>query len=363
MRYVFYLGHPAHFHLFSNVIDELRTRHRVKVLCRSKDVLEDLLQDAGWEYTNVLPRNRGDNPAAIAWGLLKREARLLRLCLRERPDVLVGCPPELAQVGWLRRIPAIIPVEDDDDVIPRFARLTYPFCTAIVAPVGCGVGGHGYKTCFYQGYHELAYLHPARFVPDRGKATPLWKGREAFSIVRLARLTAHHDKGIRGLADADVDSLIEKLSPVGAVWISAERPLPERFETLRLPIVGADIHHALAFARVLVSDSQTMTMEAAVLGTPSVRYSDFAGRISVLEELEKKYGLTLGIKAGDRSALLAAVDETLAAGEPAVWAARRDLMLADKVDVSAYLIRLLENLPPGLDQCRRSPGASSEQER
>ena len=360
MNYLFYLGHPAHFHLFKHVIDDLGERHEVNVLCRSKDVLEDLLRDAGWEYTNVLPHGRGDGTAAIAWGLLKREWRLLRLCVRDRPDALVGCSPELAHVGWLLRIPSVIMIEDDHDVIRRFARLTYPFCRAIVAPLGCDVGDYRAKTCHYHGYHELAYLHPARFVPDRDKAAVLYKGREAFSIMRLSRLAAHHDRGIRGLDDGDVDAVIDKLSVVGEVWLSAERPLPRRLEALRLPVPSADIHHALASARLLVADSQSMTMEAAVLGTPSVRYSDFAGRISVLEELEGEYGLTFGVKAGDRSALLAAVDEALAASETAEWPARRERMLADKVDVAAYFIWLLENLPDSLDAARRSPRPASE---
>ena len=39
---------------------------------------------------------------------------------------------------------------------------------------------------------------------------------------------------------------------------------------------------------MLVCDSQSMTVEAAILGIPSIRYSDFSGRIGVLEELEKR---------------------------------------------------------------------------
>ena len=52
MRYLFYLGHPAHFHLFREVIPMLRNSgHEIKVLIKKKDVLEQLLKDSGWEYT------------------------------------------------------------------------------------------------------------------------------------------------------------------------------------------------------------------------------------------------------------------------------------------------------------------------
>ena len=38
-----------------------------------------------------------------------------------------------------------------------------------------------------------------------------------------------------------------------------------------------------------------MAVEAAMLGTPSLRFNDFAGKIGVLEELEHKYELTFAI--------------------------------------------------------------------
>jgi predicted glycosyltransferase len=38
-----------------------------------------------------------------------------------------------------------------------------------------------------------------------------------------------------------------------------------------------------------------MAVEAAMLGTPSVRFSSFSGKIRVLEELEHTYKLTVGI--------------------------------------------------------------------
>ncbi len=36
-----------------------------------------------------------------------------------------------------------------------------------------------------------------------------------------------------------------------------------------------------------------MIAEAAVLGTPSIRFNDFVGKLGYLEDLEHKYGLTI----------------------------------------------------------------------
>ena len=63
---------------------------------------------------------------------------------------------------------------------------------------------------------------------------------------------------------------------------------------VQLKISPEKIHHLLYFATMFVGDSQTMTSEAAVLGTPAIRCNSFVGRISYLEEEEHKYGLTFG---------------------------------------------------------------------
>ena len=44
MRYIFYLGHPAHFHLFKNLIGHLKKKHNVIILAIKKDVLLNLLE-------------------------------------------------------------------------------------------------------------------------------------------------------------------------------------------------------------------------------------------------------------------------------------------------------------------------------
>ena len=56
---VFFLGHPAHFHLFKNVIKLLNQRGlNTPVYIVTKDVLEDLVKSAGWQYVNLFPEGR-----------------------------------------------------------------------------------------------------------------------------------------------------------------------------------------------------------------------------------------------------------------------------------------------------------------
>ena len=97
------------------------------------------------------------------------------------------------------------------------------------------------------------------------------------------------------------------------------------------------MHHVLSFATLFIGDSQTMTAEAAVLGTPAIRFNDFVGKLSYLEELEHQYQLTFGVKTDNENALFAKVDELLNTDKlKQVFKERQQKMLRSTIDVAAF---------------------------
>jgi predicted glycosyltransferase len=337
------MGHPAHFHLFKHIITELRALgHETDILIKKKDVLEDLLRSTGWDYSNILPEGRGDSKVGLALGMLKRDWRMYRHCTASKPDVLVGTSVEISHIGKLLGMPSINVNEDDWDVVPMYAKLAYPWATAILAPQDCRMGKWEWKTTFYNGYHELAYLHPDRFTPDRGIVEKYFSGSRPYAILRFSSLSAHHDTGIRGITDNLADQLIEILKPHMDVWITSERPLQEKFESMRMPIDPIDMHHVLASAEIYIGDSQTMAAEAGVLGTPFLRFNDFVGRISYLDDIENHYLLGFGIPGSQPGLLLRKLEKILATpNRREVWHERRDRMLEEKIDVTAWMVAYL----------------------
>lgn len=310
MRFLFYLGHPAHFHLFRVVIGNLKKEcHEVCILIKKKDILEDLVRRQGWTYININPEGRADNKIAIAWKLLKRDWELFRIARRFKPQVMAGTSAEITHVGKLLGIPSYVFNEDDADVVPLFAKLAYPLATCIVAPDSCRVGKWSSKKFSYSGYHELAYLHPGHFQPDASRISSLHP-QDPFFILRFASLTAHHDEGRGGITREVAGKLVDLLRPHGRIYITSERPLEKEFEEFRIKLDPLDIHHALAFASMYIGDSQTMAAEAALLGTPSIRYNDFVGEISYLEDLEKA-GLSYGIRTDQPQRLFGQVQQLL----------------------------------------------------
>lgn len=343
MRVLFQLGHPAHFHLFKNTIADLqRDGHETFILIRKKDILEDLLKESGMPYINILPSGKKS-----VFTLMLRLWRVFWFTFTHRVDVLVGSTPEVAQVAWLLRRRSVVMAEDDASIVPQFIKVVKPFVDNYLSPVSCNNGVLERATTHYEGFHKLAYLHPNRFSPDSAVVDKYFDHSNPYFLLRFAQLNAYHDvsANAHGINDKIAVKLIEILSPHGKVFITSERELSPELECYRLNINPLDIHHLMAFATLYIGDSQSMAVEAAMLGTPSIRFNDFAGKIGVLEELEKKYQLTIGIPSSDSERLYNTVKEMIDTDNlREVYQARRQQMLEDKIDVATFFTDFIERL-------------------
>jgi len=356
MKILIYLHHPAHFHLFKNVISSLQSKHELIILATKKDILEQLLANANIPYQNILPEGRKDNKVSIALGLLKQDIRLLKMCLQRKPDLLVGTSTEITHIGRALRIPSIFVNEDDIGVIPLVGKLAYPFAEILFVPDCCDVGKFKNKLISYAGYHELAYLHPDNFIPKGEIVDQYFDFRKRFFLMRFAKLGAHHDFGIQGIDSATASRVIEILKPHGDIYIFSERELEPEFERFRIQIDPLDMHHVMAHAAMFIGDSQTMAAEAGVLGTPFVRFNDFVGRIGYLNELENKYKLGFGIKPDNSEALLSTINSLVRMENlKPVFSERRRAMLKDKIDVAQFMTWFIEKYPASVKVMRESP--------
>ena len=344
MTVLVYLGHPAHFHLFKESIKNLQAKsHKVVIVIKSKDVLEKLLIDSHLPYINIAPKLKKNGKFALYVSLIKRIATLTKIILKYKPTKLAGSAAELAILGKLFRIPSYVFFEDDFEVVPKFAKIAGPLATYLVCPNCCSAWKWNAKKIGYDSYHELAYLHPNHFTPDSTKVEKIFDLKKRNFILRFAQLTAYHDVGKSGIDTTIAQQLIDTLSPHGNIHITSERPLEPQFEKYRIQISPLDIHHALYFADMYIGDSQTMTAEAAVLGTPAIRFNDFVGGLAYLEELEHVYDLTYGIKTTEPEKLILKVNQLVETQNlKTEWANKRKYMLTKTIDFSEFIITLLE---------------------
>jgi len=358
---LFQLNHPAHYHLFKNPINILKeSGHNIIISIKHKDILMDLLD--GTHYYIISDSYRKNDFFSIAASVAKRDIALFKLIKKVKPDLMVGTSPEIGQISKATSTPAIFFGEDDVLISKTMfigALTCYPLFRSIVSPEGCNNSIWNSKTVFYKGFQKLSYLHPNWFKPDIRRVLSV-KDNPYF-IIRLSKLGAYHDINAEGITDQLAITLIKILRGYGQILITSERDLPRELEEYRFSGNIHDIHHYLAFADLYIGDSQSMAVEAAILGTPGIRYNNFIGKISVLEELEKKYQLGFGIKSNSEEALIDKVRSILNNSNiRSIYRERRNKLLADKIDVASFFAWLIGNYPNSIKEFNENPSIQSQ---
>ena len=359
MNVLIQLGHPAHFYLYKNVAKNLiADGNQVLFVIKSKDILETLLQNAGLPYVNINQHTHRGSKFGVLWDMLTREIKLIRLCRKHKIDLLTGSTPDVVHVGWWLRKWRVNTGEDDAAAVPLFGKIAAPFVQCLTTPIVCDNGIMENKSAKYPSYQELAYLHPNHFTADAKVVTGYGIDvTKPYFVMRFASLHAHHDKGIKVINKEIAERLVKILEPFGTIYITSERPLEPQFEKYRIKINPLDMHHVMAFATLYIGDSQSMANEAAMLGVPSLRFNDFVGakKIGVMEEMEKVYGVTYGISSHEPDQLYAKVEELLAMPNlREEFQARRMKMLAEKIDVTAFLTWFIEHYPASAQEAKNA---------
>lgn len=344
MRFLFDIVHPAHVHFFKHMIRALQVSgHETTIVARDKDVTRSLLDRYELPYQSI-GRGGHRNRIGQLQELIARDYALMKVARSFRPDVIVTRNPSGVQVAKLLGVRGVFDT-DDGRVAGIHFKAAAPFADIITTP-DCLDEDYGKKHVKYPGYKQSAYLHPDHYQPDPGILELLGLSHEdKYFIVRFVSMSASHDHGESGLDMAAKQRLIDKLQTRGRVFITSESKLPPQWEPHRISIPSHRIHDALAFATICVGDSQTMAAEAAYLGTPSVRLSTFAGRISYLEEMQHRYGLTYGFKPEDAHLFFEKIDEMLVA--PDIKKQVNDgwrKMQAEKTNIAKWFVDFLQTL-------------------
>jgi predicted glycosyltransferase len=266
---------------------------------------------------------------------------------------MIGTDASIAIVGRIFSTHRITIIEDDYKVIKILGDLTYPFTETILCPNVCDVGKWNYKKIGYNGFMKLAYLHPNIFK-KQNDVIAKYRLPLKFSIIRLSNLAAYHDRDINGLNHNFLIKIIELLQSYSiSVFITTEAKIDNIYSEYLLKINPKDMHQILAHSSILISDSQSMSVEASILGVPSIRISSFVGRISVLEELEKKYKLTFGVSPENYEEVLNKIHEILSMKNFATVFSNRKLeLLKEKIDVNQFLTWFIENYPKSIKEAK-----------
>ena len=348
------INHPAHVHLFRNVYAML-VEHGNNVIVVVKEIPSamKLLDLYGIPYINI--GKKDDNIMKKGLDQLVYDKRLLKIVREQHVDLGLGSSINLPHVSKLSKMKSIILDDDDDEVEPLFTRFGHPFADTILSPVG--TPRKSKKTIYVNAYHELAYLHPNRFKPNMDVLNDVGvKMGDPYFVLRFNAFKAHHDVGVVGLTIENKRRLVDYLESKGKVFITTERDIDDEFKKYQLKVSPEKAHSLIYYATMLVGDSQTMTSEAAVLGTPAIRCNTFVGRIHYLEEEEHKYKLTYGFRPEQAELMFQKIDELLSIPNlKEIWQIRREKMLSEKIDYTRFLSWFVENYPESKKIMKENP--------
>lgn len=338
------INHPGHVHLMRNAYS-LFIEHGHNIIVTVKEIPSalELLDLYGIPYINI--GKKDDTLGKKGINQFVYDRRILKIVRENHIDMGVGTSINIPHVSKLSRMKSIILDDDDDDAEALFVKFCHPFADVILTP--SSISRKSKHAVYVDAFHELTYLHPNRFSPDETvlQEVGVEKG-EPFFVLRFNAFKAYHDIGELGLSMENQHRLVEKLKRKGKVFITTERGVDDNLKPYQLKISPEKTHSLLYYATMFIGDSQTMTSEAAELGTPALKCNSFAGRLSVPNELERKYGLCYSFLPDQSDAFFCKIDELLAMPNiKQEWQSRRMRMLADKIDYTAFLVWYVENFP------------------
>ena len=349
MKVLIDIGHPAHVHLFKHMIGNLeRAGHEVNITARKKEVTLNLLNAYGLNYFDL--GEHYTNTFSKAYGMIKRDYKLYRITKKFKPDILVGVhDPYIAQVGRLIKKPSV--TFTDTEYVRLTSKLAFPFTDVICTPACFKEILNPKKHVKYKGYHELAYLHPKYFNPDPTALYDLGLSEnDKFIILRFISWGASHDIKLKGIERKAELEFIKSLERFGRVFITSERKLDTKLEKYRMPIPPEKMHSLLHYAQLYIGEGGTMAAEAAILGTPAIHIESNSSGIATGElsgnflELRDKYGL-LYFYPDQNQALEKAISILEDKNSKKEWQKRREKLLADKIDVTAWMTDFIERYP------------------
>ncbi len=341
--------HPAHVHLFRNFIAIMKSKgHYVYVTVRDIPPAKELLKLYNIRYINY--GSKSDSLIGKTLRQIKYDWDIRNIVKELDIDIGIGTSITISHVSKISKMVSFVLDDDDSEVEPLFAKFAHPFADYLVSPDVLSHERDKSNHVLYPGYHELSYLHPKRFTPDDSIFDKIGVERgEKYFILRFNAFKAHHDIGAKGLSSAQINQLISLLSQFGKVIITTEGALNPEYSKYKFQLSPIEIFSALAYATLFIGDSQTMTNEAAVLGTPALRLNSFVGKISYLKEQEDKYKLAFGYLPNDFNNLIQKVRELLRNNDIKYeWKIKRDKMLKDKIDVTDFLVNIIDNYPQSI---------------
>ncbi len=342
MTIFFNISHPAHFHFFKNTIRILREKgHNIIIGARNKEFTIDLLKSSEFKYTVLT--NKGNGLFGLIKELIEQQIKISKVVRHNSIDIMLQINGIFnAPIGRYNGIPTLAFSDTENDKWAN--KVSFSLSRHVLSPTCFDheFGGLWKNQIDYPGYHELAYLAP-RYVPERTKP-----GNNI--LIRFVGWGAGHDIGEKSLSDRQKIEITSILKKHGEIVISSEAPLPEELGKFAYSLHPDSVHDFMGTCKMVVGESATMASEAACLGIPAVFISD-TGRGYTTEQ-DDVYGLVKHFRLSQWADIIETLEKWASLDLHDEWQEKRWNMLKNKIDVTAWMVDLIENFPDGIDEAK-----------
>jgi hypothetical protein len=342
MKVLIDIGHPADVHLFKNLAWILEKKgHKILFTTKDKECCVYLLGKYGFDYIilgKFFPGFLG-KIKCLPWFTLKT----LNIARKFKPDLLLSHGS--ISLAFVSRLIGKnhISMEDTGNLEQIF--LYWPFAKVILSPESLRLN-LGRKHIKYKGYHELAYLHPKYFNPDRHVLDILGvKDNEKFVILRFSAHAATHDFRYHGIPLKFRIKCVEEFSRYAKVFISSEANIDTHLEKFKIIIPPEKMHDAFYYASLVYSEGAKSASEASVLGTPAIyvyfkccdyiadqkKYGNIFSFTNKIDDIEKSIQKGVGL-----------LNESDA---KAHHSTKRNQIVNDNIDLTAFMVWFITAYP------------------
>ncbi|MDV3104093.1 DUF354 domain-containing protein [Thermococcus waiotapuensis] len=311
MKLVVDIVHPADVNFFKNAVKILKNKFGIEIelviLPR-----EGVLPIAKEEFKNehiplfIVGTNRR-SVLGKSLSLVTRTISLLKYFSKTNADIITAFGGiGSSQAAYLLRKPSVIFY---DDLEYKLAHYSFKFfASRIVVPESTPVNGKKYRK--FNGFKELAYLHPKYFTPTKEVLNEY--GLKPLRYVFL-REVSKGTLNYRHLSEGQLSEFCGYLNDMNlTVVVSLEnkglRSMFEKENCIILKEPVKDIHSLLAYALFTLSSGDTMARESCLLGTPCI----YTGgrKMSVNRELEKM-GCLISVSPFNKGQILQKIREVI----------------------------------------------------
>ena len=259
--------HYPHVNFYKHAIEVLREKDiGVHVILRPRGKLVSIFEKECPDVPFVLIGKHRKTIFGKMFDMVERDIAFLRYLRKIKFDAGTGFGSiNIARTTRFFGKPSIIFGDDIEYKLLHF--LIKPVATRIVMP-GSARGKNLLK---YNGFKELAYLHPNHFKPDKKALEPYNLNPYEYVFIReVSSASLNYRRMEMGKLSKIVDYLKEMNLKI--LLSIEDKSLIDLFKNhcivLKEPI--EDIHSLLSFAIFTISSGDSMARESCLVGTPAI---------------------------------------------------------------------------------------------